>query len=50
MLGSVRGGLVRWYGDNAWVLFVNYENLGFLDVRDLKTVVRKDDTKVIVEA
>ena len=49
-MGWYRGKVVIVDGDRAGVLFVDYGNLAFLDIKDLKTVAVKDDTKVMAQA
>ena len=48
--GWYRGKVVIVDGDRAGVLFVDYGNLAFLNVKDLKTVAMKDYTKVMAQA
>jgi hypothetical protein len=49
-VGWYRGKVVIVDGNRAGVLFVDYGNLAFLDIKDLKTVAVKDDTKVMAQA
>lgn len=48
--GWYRGKVVTVDGDRAGVLFVDYGNMAFLSIKDLKTVVKKEDTKVMAQA
>ena len=48
--GWYRGKVVILDEERAGVLFVDYGNMAFLNIKDLKTVGKKDDTKVMAQA
>ena len=48
--GWYRGKVVILDKERAGVLFVDYGNMAFLNIKDLKTVGKKDDTKVMAQA